>query len=115
MEQSPSWEANWFSASQEIPHILWNRMVYYRIHKWPPPVPVLSQINPVSTPTSHFLKIHVNIILPFTPGYSKLLYYKWTELSRLFLEWYDFKNIIVKEENCLYFHEIIIERGKMLF
>ena len=24
MEQSPSWEANWFSASQEIPCILWN-------------------------------------------------------------------------------------------
>ena len=25
MEQSPSWEANWFSASQEIPRILWNQ------------------------------------------------------------------------------------------
>jgi hypothetical protein len=25
MEQSPSWEANRFSASQEIPRILWNR------------------------------------------------------------------------------------------
>ena len=24
MEQSPSWEANRFSASHEIPHILWN-------------------------------------------------------------------------------------------
>ena len=24
MEQSPSWEANWFTASQEIPCILWN-------------------------------------------------------------------------------------------
>jgi hypothetical protein len=24
MEQSPSWEANRFSASQEIPHVLWN-------------------------------------------------------------------------------------------
>ena len=24
MEQSPTWEANKFSASQEIPHILWN-------------------------------------------------------------------------------------------
>ena len=23
MEQSPSWEANSFSASQEFPHILW--------------------------------------------------------------------------------------------
>ena len=24
MVQSPSWEANWFAASQEIPRILWN-------------------------------------------------------------------------------------------
>ena len=33
MEQSPSWEANWFSASQEISHILWNPKVHYHIYK----------------------------------------------------------------------------------
>jgi len=33
MEQSPSWEANWVSASQEIRLILWNPKVHYRIHK----------------------------------------------------------------------------------
>jgi hypothetical protein len=44
IEQSPSWEANWFSASQEIPRILCNPKVHYRIHKCPPPVPILSQI-----------------------------------------------------------------------
>jgi hypothetical protein len=33
MEQSPSWEGNWFEASQEIPRIIWNPKVHYRIHK----------------------------------------------------------------------------------
>jgi len=28
MEQSPSWESNWFSASQENPRILWKPEVH---------------------------------------------------------------------------------------
>jgi hypothetical protein len=63
-----TWEANRFEASQEIPLILWNPKVYYLNHMCPPPLSILSQINPVHTPTSHFLKIHRNIILISTPG-----------------------------------------------
>jgi len=61
MEQSPFWEANRFAVSQEIPRILWNPNVHYRIHKWPPPVPILKQLDAVRKPTSHFLNVQINI------------------------------------------------------
>jgi hypothetical protein len=69
VEQSPSWEASRFAASQEIPRILWNPKVHYRIHKFPLPVCISIQLSPVHTPTSHFLSIlilssHLRLGLP---------------------------------------------------
>jgi hypothetical protein len=45
MAQGPTLETNRFSASQEISHILWYPKVHYRIHKSPPPVPMLNQMK----------------------------------------------------------------------
>ena len=71
MVQIPSWEANWFAASQEIPSILCKPKVHYRTHKRPPPVPILGQRNPFHIPTSHLLEIHLNIFFPLTPRYPQ--------------------------------------------
>ena len=67
MLQSPSWEANWFAASQEILRISRNPKIHYRTHRRPPPVSIQGQPNPVHIPTSHLLEIHLNIIYPSTP------------------------------------------------
>ena len=70
MEESHFWEGNRFAASQEIPRISWNPMFITAFSRarhlslsWGTPIH--------STPPSHFLEIHLNIILPSTPGSSK--------------------------------------------
>jgi hypothetical protein len=67
---SPSLEANSSSASQEIPHILWNLKIHDRVHNSLPLIPTFSQINPVHSVPSYFFKTHFNIMLPYTPWFS---------------------------------------------
>ena len=68
MKQNPSWEANRFSASQEIPRILWNPKVHYRIHKCPPSVPYTEPAR--SSP-------HLHITLPEDPSQYYPPIYAW--------------------------------------
>jgi hypothetical protein len=53
VEQSLS-EANSSSAGQEIPRVLWNLEVYCRVHRTPPSVHILNQINQVHTLQPYF-------------------------------------------------------------
>jgi len=66
-EQRHSSQPNCSSAWHEISHILWNVKVHYCVHKNPPLVPTLSQINPIHAILSYFNTGHVNFpfVWPF--------------------------------------------------
>ena len=69
MEESPSWEANCFSASQEIPWILRKPTFPYpftRAHHLS-----LSWARSIQNMSPYILKLRLFITVPFRPGSSK--------------------------------------------
>jgi hypothetical protein len=53
-----------------------NAKIHHRIHKSPPPVPILSLLDPMYSP-ANLPKIHSDPILPSTPWSSKWSLYFW--------------------------------------
>jgi hypothetical protein len=85
MEYSPSWEADSRSANQEMSYHLWNPKVHYRVHKNPPPTPILSQMNPNHTLPLIFPNIHLNVIAPSTSTECSLPFRFQTKILYAFL------------------------------
>jgi hypothetical protein len=68
LERSPSSEAANCAATQELPSILWNPKVHYRVHKSTPLVATPRQISPIHTIASYLSKIYFLSLRPFIQG-----------------------------------------------
>ena len=72
MEQSPYWEANSSSSTQEIPRIPYNQNVHYHIHNIPALFSIPSQKNPIYVLTAWFILTSIiSTILPSMPRSSQ--------------------------------------------
>jgi len=72
---SPPWDAKSPTASREAPHILCNPKFHYHIHKRPPSVAILNQINPAhASSSSNVLKLHLMSISHLCLGFPSGLF-----------------------------------------
>jgi len=106
--QSPSWEANWFAASQEIPRISRNPKVQYCTQKRPPPVYTYTLHTPLSssiraTCPAHLILLDfitrttttLSIIVILTESYKRTIWKKNSQISE------DDIKFILKKSFCL--------------
>jgi hypothetical protein len=77
MELRSSYEVAVCAATQELPSILWNPKVYYRVHKKPPLVHIPSQIDPAYNTAFYPSNITLNIVHPptFSSSYCSLSFW----------------------------------------
>jgi hypothetical protein len=68
MKHNPSSKVNRWSASQDMPHILYNYNIrfHYHVHTNAPQDPILSHVNPISTLIFYIFGIHYSIIVVYT-------------------------------------------------
>ena len=74
MDQNPFWETNRSSASKEIPCVFWNTKLNYRIYNFPPPAPILNQIDSVHASPFHFWRSILILSSHLRPGLSSDLF-----------------------------------------
>jgi hypothetical protein len=72
------------AATQELPSILWNPKVQYRVHKSPPLVPIWNHNNPIYTIPSYLSTIHFNLVNPPTSSSSQWSLYFWLSTNVLY-------------------------------
>jgi hypothetical protein len=86
-ELSPSWEAASCAVAQELSSILWNPEVHYRVHKSPPLIPILSQIDPI-----HTMPSYLTVVVSDNNLES---YYTIKWLQEINVDWYQQKSHVV--------------------